>query len=155
MFASLNGWHWLILGILLFICEALGVGGILVGAAVAAILTAGVLAIVPLTWQVQFVIFGVLALIATMIFWKFFRVPQLDNETSKLNNKMARLVGMRASLLVEVKAGRGKVQIQDALWTVACESDIPVGTIVEVTGYDDSVLHVTPIGQPDMASPQS
>lgn len=144
MLDSLNGWHWLVLGIILFIFEVLGVGGILVGAACAAIVMAAILAVIALSWQVQFVVFGVLALLGTAIFWKFFKVTPVENETSRLNNRMAQLVGTKASVLVEIKAGRGKVQIQDALWTVTCGQDLPVGTLVEVTGYDESVLHVLP-----------
>lgn len=142
---ALNGWHWLVFGIVLFILEAFGVGGILVGAAAGAIVLAAMLAILPMAWQVQFVVFGVLALLGTAIFWRFFRVGSTENETSKLNNRMAQLVGMRASLLIAVKSGRGKVQIQDALWSVSCDEDLPVGTLVEVTGYEDSILHVVKI----------
>lgn len=145
MLSSLNGWHWLVLGLVLFILEAIGVGGILVGAGAAAIITAGVLAYTPLEWQYQLVLFGVLAIIATVVFWKFFRVAPAENETSKLNNRMAQLVGIRASVLVEIKGGRGKVQIQDALWTVTCGQDVPAGTLVEITGYDESVLYVLPV----------
>lgn len=142
---GINGWHWLVLGIILFLLEALGVGGILVGAGAAAIFLAAVLAFVQLSWQVQLVLYGILVLVFTILFWKFFRVGRAENETSKLNNRMAQLVGVRASLIVEVKGGRGKVQIQDALWSVACDEDLPAGTLVEVVSYDDSLLHVNKV----------
>lgn len=142
---SLNGWHWLVLGIVLLLLEALGVGGILLGAGVAAMLLAAVLAFVPIVWQAQLVIFGVLTLIFTILFWKFFRIGTAENATSKLNNRMAQLIGIRASLIVGVKGGRGKAQIQDALWTVTCEVDLPAGTLVEVTGYEGDMLHVTKV----------
>ncbi len=147
MFEHLNGWHWLVLGIVLFTLEALGAGGILVGAAAGAIVLALVLAVFPeIHWQYQLLMFGVLALLGTVIFWRFFRVGKADNETTKLNNRMAQLVGVRASLLIEVKGGRGKVQIQDALWAVSCTEDLKVGTLVEVVGYDDNFLHVVKVG---------
>lgn len=145
MFASLNGWHWLFFGIALLLLEVLGVGGILVGAGCGAILLASVLAVVPMSWQLQMVLFGVFALLGTIIFWTFFRVRSADNETTKLNNRLAQLVGVRVSLMTNIKGGRGKVQIQDALWTVSCQEDLPMGTLVEVTGYDDAILHVTKV----------
>lgn len=145
MFESLTGWHWLAFGIAVLLLETLGIGGILIGAGGGAILLALVLAFVDMSWQWQLVLFGVFSMIGTGIFWRFFRVKPADNATSKLNNRRAQLIGMRASLLHAVQSGRGKVQIQDALWTVSCEEDLPQGTLVEVVGYDDSALHVKKI----------
>jgi membrane protein implicated in regulation of membrane protease activity len=142
MFDTLNGWHWLALGIALLLLDVLGVGGILIGASGGAIALALVLAFVDLSWQLQLVVFGVFAMVGTFIFWKFFRVKPVENATSKLNNRRAQLIGMRASLMQPVQSGHGKVQIQDALWTVSCDEDLPQGTLVEVTGYDDQTLIV-------------
>ncbi len=130
------------LGIALLLLDVLGVGGILIGASGGAIALALVLAFVDLSWQLQLVVFGVFAMVGTFIFWKFFRVKPVENATSKLNNRRAQLIGMRASLMQPVQSGRGKVQIQDALWTVSCDEDLPQGTLVEVTGYDDQTLIV-------------
>ncbi len=145
MFSLLTGWHWLALGILLLLLEIFGVGGILIGVGAGAIIVALVVSLVEISWQTQFMLFGLLSLVATIVFWRFFRVKHSENETGKLNNRMAQLVGMRASLLIEIKAGRGKIQIQDALWAVSCNEDLPVGTMVEVTGYDEALLTVVPI----------
>jgi len=142
MFDSLTGWHWLAFGIALLLLETLGIGGILIGAGSGAIVLALVLSIVVIPWQWQLVLFGIFAMIGTGIFWRFFRVKPAENATSKLNNRRAQLIGMRASLLQAVQSGRGKVQIQDALWTVSCEEDLPQGTLVEIVGYDDNTLHV-------------
>lgn len=142
MLDTLNGWHWLGLGIALLLLEVFGVGGILLGIGGGAIAMALLLAVVDLPWQWQLVVFGVFAMVGTFIFWKFFRVKPVENATSKLNNRRAQLIGMRASLMQPVQSGRGKVQIQDALWTVSCDEDLPQGTLVEVTGYDDQTLIV-------------
>lgn len=142
MLDTLNGWHWLGLGIALLLLEVFGVGGILLGIGGGAIAMALLLAVVDLPWQWQLVVFGVFAMVGTFIFWKFFRVKPVENATSKLNNRRAQLIGMRASLMQPVQSGRGKVQIQDALWTVSCDKDLPQGTLVEVTGYDDQTLIV-------------
>jgi membrane protein implicated in regulation of membrane protease activity len=142
MFSELTGWHWLALGVALLLLETLGIGGILIGMGAGAIGVALLLAFVDIPWQWQVFWFGVLSLLGTVIFWRYFRVKPAENATSKLNNRKAQLVGMRASLLLPVKGGRGKVQIQDALWTVSCEQDLPEGTLVEVVGYDDDALLV-------------
>lgn len=145
MFDTLSGWHWLAFGIALLLLDTLGVGGILIGAGGGAVALALVLAFVDISWQWQLVLFGLFAMIGTSIFWRFFRVKPAENATRKLNNRRAQLIGMRASLLHAVQSGRGKVQIQDALWTVTCEEDLPQGTLVEIVGYDDNALHVKKI----------
>lgn len=142
MFDSLTGWHWLALGITLLLLETLGIGGFLIGMGAGAIALALLLTLIAIGWQWQLVLFGVFSLIGTAIFWKFFRVKPAENATTRLNNRKAQLVGMRASLMQAVQNGRGRVQIQDALWTVTCEEDLPQGTLVEVVGYDDAALHV-------------
>lgn len=142
MFDVLTGWHWLALGIALLLLETLGIGGILIGMGAGAITLALLLAVVEITWQWQLVLFGAFSMIGTFVFWKYFRVKPAENATSTLNNRKAQLVGMRASLLQPVLSGRGKVQIQDALWTVTCAEDLPQGALVEVVGYDDVSLHV-------------
>jgi membrane protein implicated in regulation of membrane protease activity len=142
MIESLTGWHWLALGIALLLLETLGIGGILIGMGAGAIGVALLLAVVKITWQWQLVLFGAFSLVGTFIFWKYFRVKPAENATSTLNNRKAQLVGMRASLLQPVQSGRGKVQIQDALWTVTCTEELAKGALVEVVGYDDVSLHV-------------
>lgn len=142
---QITGWHWLALGIVLLVFEVLGVGGILIGVGAAAILVALICAVVSISWHWQFVIFGVASVVATFVFWKFFRVSQIENDTGKLNNRAAQMVGTKVSVLVDIKSGRGKVQIQDALWNVSCEQDLPAGKLVEVVGYSESTLHVKPV----------
>lgn len=142
MLEGLTGWHWLTLGIGLLLLEVLGIGGVLIGVGTAAIVTALIVSLIALAWQIQLVVFGVLSIIATTVFWRFFRVNHVENATSKLNNRMAALVGIKASLLMPVVGGRGKIQVQDALWTVACDVDLPEGTLIEVVGYQETTLNV-------------
>lgn len=56
--------------------------------------------------------------------------------------RAAQLLGTSVSILVEIKSGRGKVQIRDTVWQVSCEQDLPIGRLVEVIGYDGETLHV-------------
>ncbi len=90
----------------------------------------------------QIVLFGFFSFAGTYIFWKFFRVKPAENQSRTLNNRMAQLMGTKVSLLQAITAGRGKVQIQDALWSVQCEEDLPQGALVEVIDSKDGVLIV-------------
>ncbi|ARU27170.1 NfeD family protein [Cellvibrio sp. PSBB006] len=141
--ASLEPWHWLSLGMLILILEILGAGGFLLGIGVSALIIAVVLAIFPgLAWFWQFILFATLSIVITLVYWKKFR--KFNNKTDQplLNSRAARLVGRSVSLLTPIQNGTGKVQIEDALWTVACTDDLPQGTIVDIVGADGMTLLV-------------
>lgn len=139
---SLTGWHWLALAVVVLFLRAL-VGRWLIAPAVAGLAVAIAMALVPLAWPLQLGAFAVVTLIAGGIYWRWLRPPPLTHTTKKLHKRKARLLGMRASLMAPIKAGRGTVQLQDALWPVTCGEDLPAGTLVEITGYDKNILHVS------------
>ena len=58
-----------------------------------------------------------------------------------LNKKGAQLVGERVALESAIVAGRGRVKIGDAIWTVL-GPDLPAGTRVRITGVESMNLHV-------------
>lgn len=141
-FEFLTGWHWLAVGVVLFLVGAFGAGSVFIGAGCGAIAVALVLAVISVSWQVQLACFGVFFVIATIVHFVWFRVKPPKNETARVEKRAARLIGRKASLLAAVKSGYGKVQIQDAIWTVTCEENLPVGHLVEVIGYEKAVLQV-------------
>lgn len=142
---SLTGWHWLLLGGALLLGQFCNVGRPLLGVAAGAVLVAMVMSIRPLEGTLQLLFFIAFAVLGTAIYWRFFRIIPAKNATVKLAKYRARLLGTRASLLTPIKDGRGTVQVRDALWPVTCGQDLPAGTVVEVTGYDNQMLHVSKI----------
>lgn len=140
---QLEFWHWLSVAVLLLIAEVLGAGGFLLGIAIGALVLGVLVAIFPtMSWQIQLVLFSVLSVSCTLIYWKRFR--RLNNETDhpELNDRRARLVGSKAVLIDAIINGKGKVQIEDALWTVLSDEDLPAATVVEITGVRDMALVV-------------
>lgn len=142
-FLSLEAWHWLSLGLLVLIAEALGAGGFLLGIGVAAIVVAAVLAIFPgLVWYWQFILFAFLSIAVTLLYWKRFRGFNNRTEQPLLNSRTERLIGRRVSLMTPIRNGSGKVQIEDALWTVSCEEDLEQGEIVDILAAQGMTLVV-------------
>jgi membrane protein implicated in regulation of membrane protease activity len=130
---------------LILILEVFGAGGFLLGIGVAALVVALLLAIFPgLTWHWQFILFAVLSVVITLVYWKKFRKFNNKTEQPLLNSRTARLIGRSVSLLTPIENGTGKVQIEDALWTVSCPEDLPQGTIVDIVGADEMTLLVMP-----------
>ena len=149
-FLVLEPWHWLSLGMLVLILEVFGSGGFLLGIGIAALLNALLLFLFPaLAWYVQFVIFAFMSVVITVVYWKRFRNFNDKTEQPLLNSRMARLIGRSASLLTPIENGMGKVQIEDALWTVTCDEDLAQGVIVNIVGVDGTTLlvkqHIKPV----------
>lgn len=142
---SINGWHWLAIACILLLLQLKKAARALVGLAVGATLVALISSFVPLPWSVQWPLFALFGLLSTAVYWRWFQFRLPANATEKLGKRKARLLGMRASLMGQVKGGRGSLQMCDALWSVTCSQDLPAGTVVEVTGYDDSALHVSKV----------
>lgn len=143
---QLQAWHWLCLGIVVLLGELLGAGGFLLGIGASAILVALLKFLMPdLVWYWQFIIFGVLSILLTLIYWKRFKNFNEKTEQPLLNSRIQNLMGRQTALIKAIENGQGKVQIEDALWTVSSTQNLPIGTIVKVTGADGMVLLVEPV----------
>lgn len=142
-FINLQAWHWLTFGIFILILELLGAGGFLLGLGVAALVVSGLMAVIPgITWHWQFLLFAVLSVVVTLVYWKKFRRFNEKTDQPLLNSRTQRLIGRKVSLLTPLANGTGKVQIEDALWTVTCAQDLPQGAIVTITGAEGMTLLV-------------
>lgn len=142
-FTNLQAWHWLTLGIFVLILELLGAGGFLLGIGVAALVLSATMALVPgLDWHWQFLLFAILSVVVTVVYWKKFRHFNEKTQQPLLNARVQRLIGRKVSLLTPLVNGTGKVQIEDALWTVSGSQDLPKGAIVTITGAEGMTLSV-------------
>lgn len=135
-------WFWLALGLVLLALELLGAGGFLLATGVAALLVCPVTYFAGLGWSGEFALFGVLTVVSTYVYWRYIKPNSTESEDPMLNNRMARLVGVRTALITAVVAGQARVQIHDALWTVSCAENLVEGTLVEIIGYEGSTLQV-------------
>ncbi|WP_096085914.1 NfeD family protein [Agaribacterium haliotis] len=139
---SIPSWLWLSLGLVLLVVEMLGLGGFLLGTGVAALCMAVLSWFSSLHWTVEVPLFATLSVLFSYIYIKHMKPNALESEDPKLNNRMARLIGKQTALTKATEHGVGKVQIQDAFWTVKCEQDLAAGTKVKVLAYEGSTLIV-------------
>lgn len=143
---NLQPWHWLCLGVLVLLGELLGASGFLLGIGASAVIVALLKFMMPgFAWYWQFLIFGFLSVVLTLIYWKRFKKFNEKTEAPLLNSRVQNLIGRQAPLIKAVEAGQGKIQIADALWTVSCTQNLPAGTIVRIIGAEGMVLLVEPI----------
>ena len=145
-FTELTYWHWLILVLLLLGGEAMGASGFLLGAAGAAA-TLVVLNLIndDLSWQMQFSVFGIVAVFLSWRYWQQFRSFNEKTDRPNLNDRAAQLVGRTLTLSKDLQNGEGKEQIGDTFWRLQANSDLKAGAQVEITGTKDRVLQIAEI----------
>ena len=140
-----SGWMpflWFGLGLLLLIFEVLGASGFLLGAAIAAIVLAVVTFAIDMSVSMQFALYAVVAVIGTIVYYRFFRSTQPSNK-DELPERSATMVGRRFTLSETVHQGEEvRVQIGDTMWRVTSDTDIDKDTSVQVVDADKMRLVV-------------
>lgn len=138
-----NNYGWWLLALVLIAAEMLAPGYFLLWIGIAA----GVMGLVTLVMPglpavAQAVLFGVLAIAACLVYWKYIRpVAEQRNDQPLLNKRGAQLIGRRFVLAEAIVNGRGKVKVGDSEW-LAEGPDLPAGSEVEVVAVDGASLKV-------------
>ncbi|MCL6706580.1 NfeD family protein [Pseudomonas sp. R2.Fl] len=147
LIGELGPWNWWILGLILLAAELALPGVFLVWIGIAALLT-GALSLalwgsVFWMWQVQLLVFAVLAVIATLFGRRYFASNSVDSDEPLLNQRTASLVGRTAVLQDPILEGRGRIRLDDTYWPVM-GPDTPAGTRVQVVESRGRELRVEP-----------
>jgi membrane protein implicated in regulation of membrane protease activity len=136
----LGPWSWVIAGVVLLALELMAPGYFLLWFGIAALITGAVAFLADLSWQVDLLIFVVLAVILAVIGRRYFST-QVPSEQPLLNQRAQRHVGTVHVLSDPIVDGQGRVRIDDTNWRIE-GPDMPSGTRVRVTGADGAVLKV-------------
>ena len=145
---ELGPWAWWVLGIVLLILEVLMPGVFLVWIGIAAVVT-GALSLLLWetafwTWHVQWLVFAVLSLVAVLIGRRIVSARGTASDQPHLNQRGQSLVGRTATLEQPISEGRGRIRLDDTMWSVQ-GPDLPVGARVRVTASNGRDLTVEPI----------
>ena len=127
---------WAALTLLLFAAEAMAPGAFMLwlGFAATAVLVAVLLVPgIPL----------LLSFVAIQVYRRWFRRGEPQSDRPDLNRRTAALVGQVVPLHDAIVAGRGRVQIADAYWTVL-GPELPAGALVRIAGAEGMELRVDP-----------
>lgn len=145
-------WVWVGLACLFLAVEALlAPSGFFLCLGTAAAVMAGATLLVPgISWLWALTIFSALSVIACWIWWRVIRKKSRsgeDEKESSLNEKSRQLIGYRGILEKDLRAGKGRLKVNDSPWLVEAEVDYPAGTVVEVTGVKGITLLVKAVAK--------
>jgi membrane protein implicated in regulation of membrane protease activity len=134
-----------VLGIVLLILEVLMPGVFLIWIGIAAVIT-GALSLVLWeaafwTWHVQWLVFAVLSLVSLFVGYRIVSARGLASDQPHLNQRGQSLVGRTATLEQPIAEGRGRIRLDDTMWSVQ-GPDLPVGARVRVTASNGRDLSV-------------
>lgn len=140
--------HWLILGGVLLILELLGGAGYLLWLGMAALGVAALVALLPLEWVGQWLLFAIFALLLTGGWWYWQRQrlqSNRDDPANQLNQRPQQWLGQEATLQQDVVNGLSRVKLGDSVWPVRCPHPLPAGSRVRVSATDGIMLIVEPL----------
>ena len=133
---------WLISGFLLCILEIIISGVFIIWWGGAAIVVAITVALypIPLSWQLS--IFAILAIIFSLIWWKYQHSKDIrDDENSTLNSRAHNMLGVQGAIVELLENGIARGKFGDTTWRVIGDN-LQVGDSVQVNKVDGITLFV-------------
>lgn len=127
MLESMSGTKWVIVGVLLLILEVVTGTTYILWPAVAALIVGVIVFILPLGWEMQFLLFFILSSVLLVLGHKYVRPKMKGGEPSDLNDRARSMVGMRVKAIADFETGIGRVQVGDTQWRASIED----GTVFE------------------------
>ncbi len=143
IFGQVGAWGWVIGGLLLLGLEVLLPGTFFLWFGISAIVVGAIAVIFDLAWEVQLVVFVVLALVLVFFGRRYFASRTAREPDVVLNQRAEQLLGTIYVLSHPIVDGVGRVKVGDSTWRVAWP-DCPAGTTVRIIAVDGAVLHVEP-----------
>lgn len=138
---SLAYWHWWVLAAILIALEITAPGYVFLWVASAAATTGLITLILPIGWQWQFIIFGVLSVAIVIYARKLVKKYAKETDQPDLNRRGNQFIGKTFTLHEAIENGSGRVKIDDTSWRVEGD-ELEVGTKVRVVAMNGASLVV-------------
>ncbi len=138
-------WHWWILSGLLLILELNSPIFFFLWVGIAAAAVGFLVLLIPgMSLQIQLVCFGILAVMAVLLWRKYRETHPPESQQPLLNQRGLQYQDRIFTLDHAISNGTGKVVVDDSTWKVK-GPDLPAGTRVRVIGVDGTVFIVEPL----------
>ena len=135
-------WHWMALGVALAAIETVVPGAFFLWLGIAAIVT-GVFKLVfaGMGWEGQAIVFGVCAVVTTVIWIFLWRRRPIDTDKPDLNERGERMIGREITIEDPLVNGEGTAKFGDTMWRIR-GPDFVRGTRVKIVDVQGTVLIV-------------
>jgi hypothetical protein len=145
-FSQFGSWTWITLGIALLGLELAVPGVVFMWLGLAALGVGAIGFFHDLSWQIELVLFAVLATMFVIAGRRFFaRRGDETTDAPGLNERGKTHEGKDLTLSEPIVNGAGRVKIGDTLWRIE-GPDLPAGTKVKVVEARSGTLVVAPSG---------
>jgi inner membrane protein len=135
-------WYWWVLALVLLIIELLAPGFFFLWMAASGFVTGCLVLLIPaISMNGQIFVFSILSVIAIGV-WKFYvKKHPIESDHPLLNKRGAQYIGRVFDLYEPIKNGRGKIKVDDSIWTVEGE-DCDMAVKVKVIRVNGTVFSV-------------
>ena len=135
-------WYWWVLAIILLGVEILAPGFFFLWLALSGFAVGSVLLLIPLTSiEIQLVLFAALSILSVLLWRRYGIQYQTETDHPLLNKRGAQYIGRTFSLIEPIENGRGKIKVDDSIWTVQGD-DCPIESKVEVIAVNGTLFSV-------------
>lgn len=139
---SIVFWHWWVLGAVLITIEMLAPTTFLLWPGIAAGVVGLVVLIFPgVGWEVSVFLFAVLSVGSAVAGRYYIKKFPAKSTGAPLNRRGAQYIGSQFTLADPIVGGRGKLSIDDTIWTIE-GPDLNSGARVKIVEVDGSMLKV-------------
>lgn len=145
MLESMNGTRWVILGIILLVIELVTGTTYILWPAAAALIIGLVVYVLPLGWEVQFILYFLLSAVLLVVGHVYVRPKMKGGEPSDLNDRARSMIGIQVKAIADFDMGAGRVQVGDTQWRAACDTaTVKAGDALRVLHVKGTTLWVEP-----------
>jgi len=142
---GMNATRWGLLGLGLFGLELFTGTTYILWPAVAAFVLAILVFILPLSWEIQLVLFFIISMVLLVVGHKYLRPLLKSGEPSEVNDPGRVMLGRRVVAFSQFENGEGRVTVGDTQWKASTESADPKsGDALVVTAVAGTTLIVEP-----------
>lgn len=143
-FVSLGIWNWFLVAALLLILELVVPGTFMLWLGLGALVTGLAALALPIGWQLQLMLFAILAAGFVVIGRSFFKRRDGESDQPFLNRRAEGFIGREFMLSEPISGGNGRVRIDDTVWRIS-GPDTSAGAKVRVVRVEGSLLAVEPV----------
>lgn len=142
---SMNATRWGLIGLGLVALELVTGTTYILWPAVAALAMAAWVFFLPLSWEMQFILFFVLSTVLLVVGHFYLKPLMKSGEPSDLNDPGRTMLGRRVVAFTDFENGHGRVTVGDTQWKASTDGiDPKTGDALVITSVAGATLIVEP-----------